>query len=181
MVGPTLRGMTQLPSPRAERPSMPDGYGLPDEVEGTLSWDLVQDRLVAATHYWLATVRPDGRPHVVPRWGVWLDGRFWYDGADTTVHARNLTVHPACALHLESGREAVIVEGTSQPTRAPADGLGARLSAAFAKYHDLGYSPAPDAWADGHGGGLRVLTPRTALAWFAFPTDATRFRFPGEP
>ena len=158
---------------------MPDGYGIPDEVDGTLSWTQVRDRLVAATHYWLATVRPDGRPHVVPRWGVWLDDRFWYDGAPTTVHARNLVHNPACSLHLEDGAQAVVVEGSSQPARAPADDLGARLSAAFAKYHDLGYSPGQDAWAGEDGGGLRVLTPRTALAWFAFPADATRFRFPG--
>ena len=28
--------------------------------------------------------------------------------------------------------------------------------------------------------GLRVLTPQRALAWFAFPTDATRFTFPSD-
>lgn len=167
--------MTQVTA--VERPLTPDGYGVPDGVEGTLAWSEVEDRLVAARHYWLASVRPDGRPHVVPRWGVWLDGRFWYDGAPTTVHARNVAVHPPCALHLESGTEAVVVEGVSHPTRAPADGLGARLSAAFAKYHELGYEPGAEAWAGEDGGGLRVLTPHTALAWFSFPTDATRFRF----
>jgi hypothetical protein len=182
---------------------MPEGYGLPSTTEGLLAWPDVEARLVAATSYWLATVRPDGRPHVVPRWGVWLDGRFWYDGAPTTVHVRNLTVNPACALHLESGTEAVIVEGESLPARAPAETLGARLAEAFGKYRELGYSPAADAWAgddgaaeageDGaaeHGaaeggvadegaGGLRVLTPRRALAWFTFPSDATRFQFDG--
>jgi len=115
----------------------------------------------------------------VPRWGVWLDGRFWYDGAATTVHARNLTANPACSLNLESGTEAVIVEGESAPAQAPAETLGARIAAAFAKYHDLGYRPAADAWAGEDGGGLRVLTPHRALAWFSFPTDATRFRFDG--
>jgi nitroimidazol reductase NimA-like FMN-containing flavoprotein (pyridoxamine 5'-phosphate oxidase superfamily) len=169
---------------------MPEGYGLPSTTEGLLAWADVEARLVAATSYWLATVRPDGRPHVVPRWGVWLDGRFWYDGAPSTVHARNLVVNPACSLHLESGTEAVIVEGESRPARAPAETLGARLSAAFAKYHELGYSPAADAWAgeagptdegaaDEGAGGLRVLTPRRALAWFTFPADATRFQFDG--
>ncbi len=177
--GSTVLGMTQITRPQVDRPLMPEGYGVPPEVEGTLTWAAVQDRLVAATHYWLASVRPDGRPHVVPRWGVWLDGRFWYDGAPTTVHARNLSSKPACSLHLESGTEAVIVDGESRPTRADADDFGARLSAAFAKYHDLGYRPGSDAWAGEEGGGLRVLTPRTALAWFAFPADATRFRFTG--
>lgn len=163
--------------PHADRPQFPAGYGLPTGAVGLLAWADVEARLVAATNYWLATTRPDGRPHVVPRWGVWLDGRFWYDGAPTTVHAVNLATNPACALHLESGTEAVVVEGRSLPTRAAADDLGARLSAAFVKYRDAGYSPAADAWSGDDGGGLRVLTPVRALAWFAFPSDATRFRF----
>lgn len=132
---------------------------------------------MASEHYWLATVRPDGRPHVVPRWGVWLDDRFYYDGAPTTRHALNLRTNPHCTLNLENGKESVVVEGTSAASRADADGLGERLSAAFAKYHAYDYKPEPDAWAGEGGGGLRLLTPTIALAWFSFPTDATRFTF----
>lgn len=163
--------------PRTDRPVFPDGYGLPADADGLLSWTDVEARLVTATVYWLATVRPDGTPHVVPRWGVWLDGAFWYDGAPTTRHARNVGANPACSLHLESGTEAVIVDGASAPARAPAETQGVRLAAAFGKYHDLGYRPGADSWDRQDGGGLRVLTPRRALAWFTFPTDATRFRF----
>jgi hypothetical protein len=163
--------------PSADRPLMPEGYGLPTTTEGLLAWSDVEARLVPSISYWLATVRPDGRPHVVPRWGVWLDGRFWYDGSPDTVHARNLTANPACTLNLENGTEAVIIEGESHPARADADGLGARIAQAFVKYHEQGYKPGPDAWASADGGGLRVLTPHLALAWFSFPADATRFRF----
>jgi Pyridoxamine 5'-phosphate oxidase len=163
--------------PAADRPVLPAGYGVPTTTRGLLSWSDVESRLVAALHYWLATVRPDGTPHVVPRWGVWLDGRFWYDGAPTTRHRRNLDANPACSLHLENGAEAVIVEGTSVPTRADDDGFGKRLAEAFEKYHDLGYAPAADSWSGEHGGGLCVLTPHRALAWFSFPKDCTRFRF----
>jgi nitroimidazol reductase NimA-like FMN-containing flavoprotein (pyridoxamine 5'-phosphate oxidase superfamily) len=159
------------------RPAMPDGYGVPETTDGLLSWSDVEPRLVASQHYWLSTVRPDGTPHTVPRWGVWVDGAFYYDGAPTTVHARNAERNPACTLTLESGKEAVIIEGTSVATRADADGLGARLSKAFEKYHDQGYSPGPDSWSGEHGGGLRVVAPRKALAWFSFPTDCTRFTF----
>lgn len=155
---------------------MPDGYGVPSGTDGLLRWDQVEERLRSSKHYWLATVRPDGTPHVVPRWGVWLDGRFYYDGAPTTRHVRNLDHNPACTLTLESGAQAVIVEGTSLATSAAADGLGARLAAAFEKYHP-DYAPARDSWAGEQGGGLRVLHPRRALAWFAFPEDCTRFTF----
>ena len=156
---------------------MPPGYGLPTSSQGLLEWGAVEERLTASLHYWLSTVRPDGTPHSVPRWGVWLEGRFWYDGAPTTRHALNLRSNPAVTLTLESGVEAVIVEGTSVPSRADADGLGARLAEAFGKYRDHGYSPGADSWAGEDGGGLRVITPRRAMAWFAFPRDCTRFTF----
>lgn len=165
------------PSPARSRPAIPEGYGLPTDREGLLAWATVEARLQPALHYWLASVRPDGTPHSVPRWGVWIDGRFWYDGAPTTRHTRNVEVNPAVTLTLESGTEVVIVEGRSEATRADADGFGARLSEAFVKYADSGYSPGPDSWSAEDGGGLRVITPSRALAWFDFPKDCTRFTF----
>lgn len=168
--------LMSLEHPDRARPTIPDGYGLPGTTEGLLSWDQVEERLRTSLHYWLTTVRPDSTPHSVPRWGVWLDGRFYYDGAPTTRHARNLHSNPACTLTLESGTEVVIVEGFSAATRAEPDELGSRLSTAFEKYHP-DYAPAPDAWAGEEGGGLRVITPMRALAWFAFPKDCTRFTF----
>ena len=157
---------------------MPDGYGVPAASDGLLAWSDVEARLVAAPQYWMATTRPDGRPHVVPRWGVWVDGRLWYDGAPTTRHAGNLRGNPACTLHLEDGWHAVIADGTSQPASPPGLELGGRLSAAFAeKYADRGYQPEPDAWEGPGAGGLAVFTPSKALAWFDFPKDVTRFRF----
>lgn len=150
---------------------------MPDGDEGLLEWASIEARLIASENYWLSSVRPDGRPHTIPRWGVWVGGRFYYDGAPTTRHARNLDANPACTLNLEDGKEAVIAEGTSVPTRADAEGLGAQIAAAFSKYHAQGYEPGPDSWAGDDGAGLRVFTPQVVLAWFAFPTDATRFTF----
>lgn len=164
-------------APRTSRPTFPEGYGVPTERDGLLEWPAVEERLVAAKHYWLASVRPDGTPHSVPRWGVWVDGQFWYDGAPTTRHVRNLVHNPAVTLTLEDGRQPVIIEGISEATSADPADLGARLAGAFAKYHDDGYAPGADSWAGEFGGGLRVIAPRKALAWFSFPTDCTRFTF----
>lgn len=169
--------MSAAPQPSADRPEFPEGYGLPETTEGLLTWPEVEARLGAAKHYWLASVRPDGRPHSVPRWGVWLDGRFYYDGAPTTRHVRNVEANPYVTLTLESGTQVVIVDGLSAATRADPDGLGARLAAAFVKYHDDDYRPAADAWSGADGGGLRVIVPERVLAWTSFPTDCTRFRF----
>ena len=165
------------PAPTTSRPELPEGYGLPESSEGLLRWEDVEERLRTARHYWLGSVRPDGRPHAVPRWGVWLDGRFFYDGAPTTRHTRNVEANPAVTLTLESGTEVVIVEGVSHATRAEPDDLGKRLSEAFAKYADDDYAPGPDSWSGEDGGGLRMITPHRVLAWFAFPRDCTRFTF----
>ncbi|WP_206446945.1 pyridoxamine 5'-phosphate oxidase family protein [Agrococcus sp. KRD186] len=172
-----ITDLDPMPPPARDRPQLPEGYGLPADDEGLLGWAEVESRLAASHHYWLSSVRPDGRPHSIPRWGVWVDGRFWYDGSPETRHARNAERNPAVTLTLEDGKEAVIVEGESQATRAGAAGLGARLAAAFEKYHGDGYAPEADAWSGDDGGGLRVLTPSRVLAWFSFPTDVTRFRW----
>lgn len=167
-----------MPNPERDRPQMPDGYGVPETDDGVLEWSAVEGRLQESLHYWMATTRPDGRPHVIPRWGVWIDGRFWYDGSPETVHVRNLAGNAACVLHLEDGRQSVMVEGESKAGNPPGLELGGRLSIEFRrKYSEYGYSPQPDSWEGPGAGGLRVFTPLKAMAWFEFPTDVTRFRF----
>jgi hypothetical protein len=161
-----------------DRPQMPDGYGVPESDDGLLEWGDVEQRLVASVQYWMATTRPDGRPHVVPRWGVWLDGGLYYDGAPTTVHVRNLSANPACTLHLEDGWQAVVVDGKSVPADSPGLDLGRRIAAAMAgKYGEKGYTPEADSWEGEDAGGLVRFTPHKAMAWFDFPNDMTRFRF----
>ena len=167
-----------MTEPTRDRPVMPDGYGVPDGDEGLLAWSAVEERLKDSLHYWMATTRPSGKPHVVPRWGVWLDGRMWYDGALDTVHVKNLNRESSCVLHLEDGKQAVIVEGRSEQANPPGLKLGGRLSEAMStKYGEHGYSPGPDSWEGPDSGGLRVFTPIKAMAWFEFPTDITRFTF----
>lgn len=157
---------------------MPEGYGVPESTDGLLAWSAVEERLVSSAQYWMATTRPDGRPHVVPRWGVWVDGGLYYDGAPTTVHVRNLAANPACSLHLEDGWKAVVVEGTAAPAEPPGLERGARIAAAMSsKYGDKGYKPEPDSWEGEGAGGLVRFTPSKAFAWFDFPSDVTRFRF----
>lgn len=166
---------------KISQPELPDGY-VPEGTTVTfLTWESVEHSLQSSLHYWMATTYPDGRPHVVPRWGVWIDTKFWYDGSPETRHVRNLAVNPSCALHLESGAEAVISHGWSHPSKPVEAEFGARLSAEFGrKYSAMGYTPGPDAWSDSAAGGLRCFTPRTIIAWTDFPKNLTRFEFENE-
>ncbi len=68
-----------------------------------------------ARNVWMATVRPDGRPHLVPVWFV-ADGDNWYVcTAPGSVKARNLKRNPQIALALEDGDQPFIVEGEARP------------------------------------------------------------------
>jgi hypothetical protein len=75
--------------PIAERIELPRGYGA---TTTTTAWAAVTERLEQAPRYWLVTLRADGRPHVVPVDGLWLDDAWWYGGSPDTLHQRNL--HP---------------------------------------------------------------------------------------
>lgn len=79
------------------------------------------DRLTAAPNIWLATVRPDGRPHLVPIWFVVVDGRWYICTAPDSVKARNLRANPQVMAALEDGNQPYVIEGVAQPvTPSPA-------------------------------------------------------------
>src|SRR3954447_7876222 len=52
--------------------------------------------------YWLATVHPDGRPHVRPLLGLWLDGAFSFITGETTRKGKNLAGNPGCVITTSS-------------------------------------------------------------------------------
>jgi uncharacterized pyridoxamine 5'-phosphate oxidase family protein len=162
--------------PLVTRPRFPKGYI--ENPQALLSWRHVLQRLTDAKNYWLCTVRPNGHPHVVPKWGVWMDDKIYFDGSPDTRHARNIAGNPHIALHLESGDDVVILEGTSQAVQKPAPELAGKVARAYsAKYAALGYAPAPDQW---DSGGLFEIRLRMALAWTKFTDDPTKFVFDAE-
>lgn len=157
--------------PQIIRPTFPPGYV--ENARALLPWSHVEQRLADAQNYWLCTVRPNGRPHAVPKWGVWLDGKVYFDGSPETRHARNLAANPYVVLHLESGSDVVIVEGTARETDPPSGTLAQRIAQAYAaKYEAMGYAPAPTTWDNG---GLFEVVPHTVLAWTSFTEDPTKF------
>src|SRR5262249_57686740 len=78
---------------------------------------------------------------------------------------------PAATVHLESGADVVILEGTVEDV-VPEPEVAARIVAAYvAKYG--ADAPIPQA-----ARGMYRLRPRAARAWSRFPDDATRWDFP---
>ena len=101
-----------LVKPEASRPLMA-GYGLPENKKGLLPWKWAEQRLKQSHNYWITTVKPDGAPHTMVVWGLWLDGAFLFSTGRQSRKARNLARNHSCVVSTERAHEAVIVEGTA--------------------------------------------------------------------
>jgi nitroimidazol reductase NimA-like FMN-containing flavoprotein (pyridoxamine 5'-phosphate oxidase superfamily) len=160
--------------PHVSRPYTADGYGIPDTLEGTLPWSWAEERLRDAPIYWVATVRPDGRPHVTPIWGVWVNGAFWMEGGPRTRRFRNLRDNPAAVVTIERGDDALILEGQARLVTQLDEPLVERLLTGYRKYIPThGYEAERANWA----AGIWRVTPRKVLGWSRFPADTTRWTF----
>ena len=160
-----------MKEPKITRPKFPEGYL--ENPKSFLPWSHVEKRLAEAKHYWLCSVRPNGRPHAVPKWAVYLQGKIYFDGSPETRHARNIAKNQFVVLHLESGEDVIIVEGVAKASGKPPFELAVQIAQEFSKkYADRGYGPQPDQW---NAGGLFEIEPRTVLAWTKFTDDPTRF------
>ena len=89
------------------------GYGLlgPTEGRGLLAWEWAHERLVASHDFWLATSRPDARPHLMPVWGVWDGASLWFSSANSSRKATNLRASPRCSVATDNAYEPVVLEG----------------------------------------------------------------------
>jgi PPOX class probable F420-dependent enzyme len=139
-----------------------------------IPWERVERRLRNAETYWLATTRPDGRPHTMPVHGLWQDRAFWFATDRGSVKGRNLARNPDAAVHLESAGDVVIVEGRAGVVEDPA--ITTQVTPALAaKYgvgeEELGLGRPTD------GGALYLLRPRLVHAWLeaAFPQSRSRW------
>ena len=165
-----------MTTPKVSRPQFPKGYV--DHPASYVDWSWVAAQLTDSKNYWLCSVRPDGRPHVVPRWAVYVDGKIYYDGSPQTRHAQNIESNSHVSVHLESGDKVVILEGISTPAGKPNADLANRLVEAYRKkYAAQGYSPEPDQWNEG---GLYMFTPSQCITWTSFTEDPTKFVFESE-
>ena len=115
------------PVSAAGRPRFPRAYGIPAAEDGLLPWSWAGERLDGSRNYWVATTKPDGAPHAMPVWGLWLDGAFVFSTSPESRKGRNLARDPRVVVHVESGEEVVVLEGPStdrSPARPTRPGIG---------------------------------------------------------
>src|SRR5437016_5490879 len=58
-----------------------------------LPWSDAEEQLRKADVFWLATVRPEGRPHVVPVIAVWLDRSLYFATGHGEQKVKNLATN----------------------------------------------------------------------------------------
>ena len=152
-----------------------------------LPWSRAETQLAASngpsvTHF-LATVRPDGRPHVAGVGALWVDDRFYFTSGAGTRKSRNLAARADCVISVKLPDLDIVVEGaarkvTDEPTlqrlaeRYGAQGWPATVKDGAFTAPFSAPSVGPPPWH------LYEFTPRTAFGVAtAEPFGATRWRF----
>jgi PPOX class probable F420-dependent enzyme len=172
--------------------NLADLYGTP-----LLDWSAIEGRLREGVTQapgsggpnrhtcWLATINPDGSPHVTGIGALWTDGAFWFETGRQSRKGRNVARDPRCTLSVATTDFDLVVEGIAELVTDPAlvavmaerwaaegwpcrvDDSGTALTADFSAP-----SAGPPPWHV-----YRVIaTAATALATVE-PGGATRWRF----
>jgi hypothetical protein len=172
--------------------NLADLYGLP-----LVDWSTIEQRLALGVTQapgtggpdrhtsWLATINPDGSPHVTGVGALWRQGDFWFETGEQTRKGRNLARDPRCTLSLATHEFDLVVEGVAEKIHDPAtvavmaeqwnaggwparvDGSGVALTADFSAP-----SAGPPPWTIYR---LRVRQATSLLV--VDPGGATRWRF----
>lgn len=85
-----------------------------------IPWSRVLRQLEAGDlkgSFWLATTRPDGRPHVAGVGALWADGRLYFVSGTPTRKSQNLARNPRCSLSVSLPDIDLTVEGTAAIVR----------------------------------------------------------------
>jgi hypothetical protein len=111
--------MTTERAPRTNQSLAADG--------GTTPWAVAEERLAnpaPGQTSWLATVRPDGSPHLMPIIAFWVEGAFHFLVGEGTRKGRNLAAEERCVV--ATGNTTLpsmdlVVEGRARPLSDPAE------------------------------------------------------------
>ena len=136
--------------------------------------------------WWLATINPNGSPHVTGIGGLWVDGELWFETGGETRKGRNIARDPRCTASIATTEFDLVIEGTARRVTDPeavaamaarwaeggwparVDDSGTALTAEFSAP-----SAGPPPWF------VYRITPNRATALETVePGGATRWTFP---
>ena len=117
--------------------NLADLYELP-----LLDWNAIAARLDDLTQApgtggpdrhtcWLATINPDGSPHVTGIGAQWVDGAFWFETGEGTRKGKNVARDPRCTLSVATHEFDLVVEGSA--TKITDKDTVARMAAVWAE------------------------------------------------
>ena len=120
-------------------------------------WRAIEARLSRESTVWLATVRGDGRPHLVPLWYVWINNKLYVCTGRETQKFANLVNNQNVALALTDSSNVVLIEGEAHTAgQAVVDALAEHF------YHKYEWDFRYDETADWR---LIEITPYKIMAW----------------
>ena len=103
---------TKATTPKAQEPTHKnlDIYGAKP-----IAWSRALKQLGSSTAgtYWLATTKPDGRPHVAAVGALWVDGKIYFTSGTRTRKSRNLAANPSCVVSVSLTGIDLVFEGTA--------------------------------------------------------------------
>lgn len=157
-----------------------DIYGHPP-----IPWSRAKEQLDAGGPgtFWLATTRPDGRPHIAAVGALWQDDKIYFTTGAGTRKGRNLAKNAACSFSVSLKGLDVVIEGTAVKVTDDAT-----LQGLAKRYRDSGWpasvadgaftaeysapSAGPPPWD------VYVVTPTVSVGVATEePHGATRWRF----
>jgi nitroimidazol reductase NimA-like FMN-containing flavoprotein (pyridoxamine 5'-phosphate oxidase superfamily) len=161
------------------------------EATEPVSWRQVSDVLAAAELYWLTTVRKDGRPHITPLIGAWVDSQegqaFVFCTGPEEQKAQNLAASTVVAVTtgINTWNEGldVVVEGNAE--RVTGVDMLTRLADTVREKYRGEWDFTPDDEGFGHtdaSGNSHIayvyrVSPGKVLAFAKSPHGQTTFRF----
>lgn len=96
------------------RPAFAKEYGINQDEKNLIPWEWVDEQMAQSRNYWITSVKPEGNPHAVPVWGVYVNHLLYFGSNKGAQKTKNLINNPNISVHLESGDEVVILEGTAK-------------------------------------------------------------------
>jgi len=166
-----------------EQTNLADLYGLP-VVPWARALEALESRDQRVNETWfLATTRPDGRPHLAGVGAVWDDGKVYVVSGPGTRKSRNLAGQPVCSIAVSRPGLDLVIEGRAERVtdvatlqrlaqRYADGGWPARVEDRALTYDYSAPSAGPPPWY------LYAITPTTVYGVLASePGGATRWRF----